>query len=87
MASKTISLLSKPSFTEQEQLTFNADISNVMKTAGLFKNDVSKVSSTHFPTTFDQLIVNRTPIWVDWIDRIGREQDKKDTENTCYPIL
>ncbi|GAA5216501.1 hypothetical protein ACFSJ3_12705 [Corallincola platygyrae] len=85
VAKKSLGLLSKPKLTQEEQLTFNADISLLMKNSGLFKNDVAKVSNTHFPTSFDQLIVNRTPIWVDWIDRIDKEQDKKDTEKHLLP--
>lgn len=75
-----INLLKKPLLSNDEQQSFNTEVGQVIKTAGLFKNDVAKVSNTHFPTSFDQLIVNRSPIWVDWIDRINTEQDKQDTE-------
>ncbi|RDE24686.1 hypothetical protein DV711_03595 [Motiliproteus coralliicola] len=84
-ALSAISLLQKPALSADEQQSFNAEIGQVIKTAGLFKNDVAKVSNTHFPTSFDQLIVNRSPIWVDWIDRINKEQDKKDTEDHLLP--
>ncbi|WP_421863057.1 hypothetical protein [Motiliproteus sp.] len=80
-----INLLKKPVLSDDEQQSFNAEIGKVIKTAGLFKNDVARVSNTHFPTSFDQLIVNRSPIWVDWIDRINKEQDQRDTEDHLLP--
>ncbi len=80
-----ISLLKKATMTSAEQKIFKSNISTAIKTAGMFKNDVSKVSSTHYPTYFDQLIVNRTPAWVDWIDLIDKEEEKKQTEKHLLP--
>ncbi|GGA83743.1 hypothetical protein GCM10011369_27190 [Neiella marina] len=80
VAKNSVSLLKKPTLNTQERASLNSDIADLVQTSGLFKNDLAKVSTTHFPTQFDQLIGNRTPFWLDWLDRINNEQDKQQAE-------
>lgn len=84
-ASEAISLLNKPFLSAQEKVNYKSSINAVVKNAGLFKNDVSKISTTHFPTMFDQIIVNQTPRWVDWLDVLAQDSDKKDKEAALLP--
>ncbi|MFT6270219.1 MAG: hypothetical protein ACJAVV_003048 [Alphaproteobacteria bacterium] len=84
-ARKAISLLTKPNLSPTEKVSFTASVNNVVKSAGLFKNDVARVSSTHFPTKFDQLIVNPTSRWIGWLDILQKADEKEDKEKSQLP--
>jgi hypothetical protein len=84
-AQKAISFLNKPSLSSAEKVSFTASLNNVVKNAGLFKNDVSKVSSTHFPTMFDQIIVNPSSRWIDWLDILQKADEKEEKEKSQLP--
>lgn len=84
-AQKAISLLGKASLSATEKVSFKVSLHNVVKNAGLFKNDVSKVSSTHFPTMFDQIIVNPSSRWIDWLDILQDADEKEEKEKSQLP--
>ncbi len=85
---KAIALLQKPDLSATEKTNFTTSLNNVVKNAGLFKNDVAKVSSTHFPTKFDQIIVNQTWHWIDWLDILQKaDEDDQKTKSQLPNFL
>ncbi|MGQ8364227.1 hypothetical protein [Glaciecola sp. 1036] len=84
-ATSAMSLLKKDKLNTEEKTMFKADLTAVVKSAGMFKSDVASVSTTHFPTMFDQIITSPTIRWIDWLDILADDDEKTEKEKSQLP--
>jgi hypothetical protein len=64
--------------------SWQADLSDTVRTAGEFKHNLASVAKTEFNTPFDTLIGATHVDWLPWIDDILGEKEKKEDDRLIF---
>ncbi|OYY94804.1 MAG: hypothetical protein B7Y41_04330 [Hydrogenophilales bacterium 28-61-23] len=79
---KAFAAKSYSAFKAEKQWSVQHEVA--IKTAGSFKQDFGDVSRTDYVTAFDTAIVSNHKNWLDWIDALIEDEDKKADERLLF---